>query len=292
MEIKGIDISRYQGKPDFGKLKSEVGFVILQAGFGRYASQRDAEFERNYSECKKHGIPVGAYWFSYAVTAAEALAEANACMEVLKGKQFEYPIYYDLETGLDTLGRALVSSIAATFCTAIEKAGWFAGIYISRAPAQSYLTDEVCGRYALWLAEYGSRLNWSGDVGMWQDSSTGHFSGIQGNVDTDICYVDYPKLIKASGLNGFAKPEPTVTPLDSTGFSRGDKSLGVLAYKQLLIMARKKKLITQIVDDNRSFGEGTEKATNELLRGYGFPENGIAGEKLMRKLRKSLIAAQ
>lgn len=66
MTKKGIDISRYQGKPDFAKLKNEVDFVILQAGFGRYAYQKDAEFERNYSECKKYGIPVGAYWFSYA----------------------------------------------------------------------------------------------------------------------------------------------------------------------------------------------------------------------------------
>lgn len=74
MTTKGIDISRYQGAPDFGRLKNEVDFVILQAGFGRYASQKDAQFERSYSECKKHGIPVGVYWYSYAKTAADALA--------------------------------------------------------------------------------------------------------------------------------------------------------------------------------------------------------------------------
>ena len=176
-KTNGIDISRYQGKPDFGRLKSEVDYIILQAGYGRYSSQVDAEFERNYSECKKHGIPVGVYWYSYAKSTADALAEANACMEVIKGKQFEYPIYYDLEEGLGALGRSLVSSIATTFCNALEKSGYFAGIYISRSPAQSYLTDEVCKKYALWLAEYGSRLNWSGAVGMWQNSSTGRFFG-------------------------------------------------------------------------------------------------------------------
>ena len=53
----GIDISRYQGQPDFAKLKTKVDFVIMQAGFGRYSSQKDAEFDRNYSECRKHGIP-------------------------------------------------------------------------------------------------------------------------------------------------------------------------------------------------------------------------------------------
>ena len=108
MNTRGIDISRYQGKPDFGRLESEVDYIILQAGYGRYSSQKDSEFERSYSECKKHGIPVGIYWYSYAKSTADALAEANACMEVIKGKQFEYPIYYDLEENLGALGRSLV----------------------------------------------------------------------------------------------------------------------------------------------------------------------------------------
>lgn len=273
METKGIDISRWQGKPDFGRLKSEVDYIILQAGYGRYGSQIDSEFERNYSECKKHGIPCGVYWYSYAKTTADALAEAAACMEVIKSKQFEYPIYYDLEENLGALGRALVSSIATTFCTALEKAGYFAGIYISRAPAQSYLTDEVCGKYALWLAEYGSQLNWNGaKIGMWQNSSTGRFSGISGNVDTDICYVDYPKLIKAAGLNGFPKPE-ALKDLDTEGFKRGDKSLGVYYLKQRL------KVLGYKLDDTCGFGGGTEQAVNKLLTLWGYKPNGIAGEK-------------
>lgn len=273
METKGIDISRWQGKPDFGRLKSEVDYIILQAGYGRYSSQIDSEFERNYSECKKYGIPVGVYWYSYAKTTADALAEAAACMEVIKSKQFEYPIYYDLEENLGALGRALVSSIATTFCTALEKAGYFAGIYISRAPAQSYLTDEVCGKYALWLAEYGSQLNWNGaKVGMWQNSSTGRFSGISGNADTDICYEDYPKLIKAAGLNGFPKPD-ALKELDTEGFKRGDKSLGVYYLKQRL------KVLGYKLDDTCGFGGGTEQAVNKLLTLWGYKPNGIAGKK-------------
>ncbi len=279
MATKGIDISRYQGAPDFGKLKSEVDFVILQAGFGRYASQKDAQFERSYSECKKYGIPVGVYWYSYAKTAADALAEAAACMEVIAGKQFEYPIYYDLEEGLGALGRSLVSSIAATFCNALEKAGYFAGIYISRSPAQSYLTSEVCGKYALWLAEYGSKLNWSGAVGMWQNSSAGRFSGISGNVDTDICYEDYPKLIKAGGFNGYPKQE-TLKELDTEGFKRGDKSLGVYYLKQRL------KALGYKLDDTQGFGGGTEQAVNKLLTLWGYKPNGIAGQRFAEFVMK------
>lgn len=274
METKGIDISRYQGKPDFGRLKSEVGFVILQAGYGRYSSQVDAEFERSYNECKKHGIPVGVYWYSYAKSTADALAEANACMEVIKGKQFEYPIYYDLEENLGALGRSLVSSIAATFCNALEKAGYFAGIYISRSPAQSYLTDEVCKKYALWLAEYGSQLNWNGaKVGMWQYSSTGRISGILGDVDLDECYVDYPTLIKSGGFNGYPKQD-TRKELDTDGYKKGDKELGVYFLKNYL-----KKIGFTKLDDTEGFGGGTEKAVNKILSDNGYKPNGIAGKR-------------
>lgn len=281
MAIKGIDISRYQGTPDFGKLKNEVDFVILQAGFGRYASQKDAQFERSYAECKKYGIPVGVYWYSYAKTAADALAEARACMEVIAGKTFEYPIYYDLEEGLAALGRNTVSAIAAAFCNALEQAGYFAGIYISRSPAQSYLTAEVCGKYALWLAEYGSKLNWSGAVGMWQNSSTGRFSGISGDVDTDTCYEDYPKLIKAAGLNGFPKSDPALKPLDTeVWYKCGDKDKpgehSIFAIKQRM------KALGYKLDDTGGFGGGTEAAVKDLQRLWGYKQTGEIGENFVR----------
>jgi GH25 family lysozyme M1 (1,4-beta-N-acetylmuramidase) len=269
-EKRGIDISRYQGKPDFAKLKNAVDFVILQIGFGRYASQVDAEFERNYAECKKHGIPVGGYWFSYATSPQDAIYEAGACLELIKGKQFEYPIYFDIE------GSACSGNVAAkceNFCEELEKKGYFAGIYISRSPAQQFLSAGIGKKYALWLAEYGGRLNWLEAVGMWQNSSTGRFPGISGDVDTDICYEDYPKLIKAGGYNNF-EPEPAGI-LDTEGFKRGERSLGVYALKRRL------KALGYNVDDTQGFGGGTEKAVNKLLGLWGYEPNGIAGEKFL-----------
>lgn len=289
MATKGIDISRYQGSPDFARVKNEVDFVILQVGFGRYSSQRDAQFERSYSECKKYGIPVGAYWYSYAKTAAEALAEAKACMEVIAGKQFEYPIYYDLEEGLRALGRATVSAIATTFCNALEQAGYFAGIYISRSPAQSYLTSEVCSKYALWLAEYGSRLNWSGAaVGIWQYSSAGRVSGINGNVDMDTCYVDYPKLIKEGGMNGYPKQE-ALKPLDSEiWYKRGDGKSADDEQRRHAIFALKQRMINlgYKLDDTSGFGEGTENAVKDLQRKFNYKQTGEVGENFVKLLMR------
>lgn len=278
-QTKGIDISRYQGAPDFAKLKGRVGFVILQAGYGRYSSQKDTQFERSYAECKKHGIPVGAYWYSYAKTAAEARQEAKACMDVLRGRQFEYPIYYDLEEGLSSLGRETVSAIAAAFCGALEEQGWFAGIYMSRSPAESYLIENIRVRYALWLAEYGSALRWDGSVGMWQNSSSGHFDGISGEVDTDICYVDYPTLIKSGGFNGYPKQEPE--PMDTViWWKKGDKGNGIYAVKQRM------KALGYKVDDTGGFGGGTEHAVRDLQRIWGYKPTGEVGENFVKKLMK------
>ena len=96
--IKGIDVSSWQGNIDFAKVKaSGIDFVIIRAGYGRETRQNDNCFEVNYRNAKAAGLDVGAYWYSYADSAEDAVKEAKACMEVIKGKKFEYPIFFDLE---------------------------------------------------------------------------------------------------------------------------------------------------------------------------------------------------
>jgi len=204
----GIDVSRWQGDIDWKRVWTD--FCIMQAGFGREISQKDICFEKNYAGCKSAGIPCGAYWYSYAVSEDEAKKEAAVCLEVLKGKQFEYPIYFDVEERrtLD-LGRAKVSAIIKAFLNALEQAGYFAGLYMSASYLRDYVTDEVKKRYAVWVAHFGvAKPDYQGEYGMWQKSNTGKMTGITGNVDLDECYKDYPAIIKAEGLNGFSKNAP------------------------------------------------------------------------------------
>ena len=95
---KGIDISKYQRNIDFNAVAaSGVEFVIIQAGYGHDISQKDPYFEQNYAAAKAAGLKVGAYWFSYASDPEDARKEAIICAEAIKGKQFDFPIYYDLE---------------------------------------------------------------------------------------------------------------------------------------------------------------------------------------------------
>lgn len=189
------------------------------------------------------------------------------------------------------MGRAGVSAMCKAFCDTLEAAGYFAGIYISRSPAQTMLTKEVADRYALWLAEYGSKCNYSGAYGMWQYSSTGRVSGINGAVDMDYCYVDYPGIIKSKGLNGFkaasiSTPKPTV--LDSTGFKHGQQSDGILALKCMLMTAKQLGLTSYGVDVNGIYGKGTLAAVNDLLKKWGYQANGIAGDKFIVRLSREI----
>lgn len=210
----GIDVSKHNGVIDWQKVKAsgKVDFAILRAGYGKSISQKDVQFEANYKGAKAVGIPVGAYWYSYAITPAEAEAEANVFLKVIEGKQFEYPVFLDIEekNALAT-GNKNVSAIVKSFCTVMEKAGYWCGVYASRAHVQNYFDDECRNRYSLWIAEWGSKLNYAGEVGIWQRSENGKVDGINGAVDLDISYVDYPTAIKAAGKNGFTAAEEKPT---------------------------------------------------------------------------------
>lgn len=215
----GIDVSEHQGNIDWNKVKKsgKADFAILRAGYGREYNQIDKTFEQNYKECKRVGMPCGAYWYSYACSVSEAEREAEVFLSVLKGKSFEYPVFFDLEESKAfATGRQNCSDMVTVFCTALEKAGYFAGLYTSCSFLQTHITDSVAERFTLWIAEYGSKCNYSGSHGMWQYSSTGRIDGINGNVDLDKCYIDYPSIIKSMHNTGTSDEMQADTPCSNT----------------------------------------------------------------------------
>lgn len=209
----GGDFSSWNSAINWALAKTCLDFALIRAGYGdslSYPNQVDAQYENNYKGCKANGVPVGVYYYCYATTVEAAKREAQCCLALLKGKQLEYPVYYDVEE-MDTFRTGKTNEIIKAFADVLEAAGYWVGVYIYRNAAQCYLSDYTRNRYTLAVAEYGPKLNYSGPVGVWQNSSTWTFSGVSTRSDHDYCYADFPTMIKAKGKNGYPKPQPAPT---------------------------------------------------------------------------------
>lgn len=203
---KGIDISTHNGKVNFEAIKrAGYDFVIIRAGYGRFDNQKDARFEEHYAGAKAAGLNVGAYFYSYAINANEAEEEAKTMLNWIKGKQFEYPIYFDIEDKSQSqLSRKIVTGICNVWCNIVEKAGYYVGIYANVDWFKNHLDLKQLEKYDKWLAHWSDKP-WKGDEfgGLWQFSDSGVISGNSCAFDLNESYRDYPSIIKKAGLNGF-----------------------------------------------------------------------------------------
>lgn len=199
----GIDVSHHNGLIRWNEVKTD--FAIIRAGYGKSQHQTDRKFEYNYSGCIANNIPCGAYWYSYATSVEEAREEAKAFLTVIKGKKFSYPVFYDVEEERTlSCGKEKVSEIISAFCEEVEKAGYFVGVYMSSSALTSYVTEEVRNRYSIWVAHWGVKNpSYDGTYGMWQFSATGAVKGINGDVDLDKSYRNFPSVMLKNHLNGY-----------------------------------------------------------------------------------------
>ena len=193
----GIDVSHHQGKIDWEKVKeSGVEFAIIRAGFGNVISQKDTYFDVNMENALKAGIPVGAYWFSYAVDAKDALKEAEVCHSVLKKwkDKLSYPVFFDFEYDSEeynseiTYNRQGRTDIIRAFCEAMKGYGYSVGYYTNK----DYIVNRIDKSqlpYDLWLTDYTGEPDYP--CAIQQTSSTGSVPGISGNVDTCTAYKAY-----------------------------------------------------------------------------------------------------
>ena len=219
MKKFGIDISKWQGDFNFDKAIAEgVEFVVVKGGGADDGLYKDKMFERNYTEAKKRGLPVGCYWFSKALTTQDAAKEADwFYANVLDGKQFELPIYMDVEhKAMMSLGEDKLTEIVKYFCERLEAKGCFVGIYSSKTYFDTKMHDDKLQAYAHWVAQWEKICTYKGEenvLGMWQFGGetnlirTNKVAGV--TCDQNYMFLDYPSLIKSAGLNGFKKAAPT-----------------------------------------------------------------------------------
>ena len=210
MVIKGIDISHWNGDIDFNKVKAAgIEFVIIKAGVSDRGFYTDSKFKDNYEKAKAAGLFVGAYYFVGKKFYGDlsGIEDAKRFIKILQGMQFEYPVYLDVET-TDCRYKELATDAAIAFCSTMEAAGYYVGIYASDISGfKEKLNHSRLEKYAHWVARYGKEPEVCKEGVIHQYSSKGAVDGIVGSVDLDKASCDYSKYIIAGGFNGFTKKE-------------------------------------------------------------------------------------
>lgn len=272
MALKGIDVSQWQGNIDWQKVKGAgVQFAMLRAGYGR--NNLDTKFHRNAKGAVAVGIPVGLYWFSYALNVEMAKKEAQYAVELAKKYKITWPIAYDLEydtvsyaakNGV-TITKSLATQMAIAFCEEIKRLGYIPMVYTNLDYLNRYF-DRSKLPYDLWYAQYASAASVA-DKEIWQYSSKGSMPGIAGNVDMNHGYKDY-------GNGGDSKPDPAPTPSPAPSGTTLNLAVAVMQGKYGAGQDRKNALGTryQEVQDfiNHITSASTDTLVAEVMQGkYG-----------------------
>lgn len=286
MERKLIDISVHNGAIDFAQVKNAVDGVIIRCGYGSdIEAQDDKNFRDNILGCINNNIPFGIYLYSYAKTPEMARSEAAHVIRLVDPykDKLSFPVYYDLEE--DGTQEGAVER-ARAFAKVMVDAGYTVGIYANENWWNNYLAG--LNEFTKWVAKYGVNNgvpNTKPDVeniDIWQYTSRGSVAGVNGNVDMNICYKDFPVVQTA----------PTATPKKSEDeianevidglWGNGDdrvKRLADAGYNYISIQARVNKLLatpkksnSQVAQDviNGKYGDGEDRKKRLEAEGYDY----------------------
>lgn len=210
--MKVIDVSHYQNNINFNEVKaSGIEGVIIKAGGSDAGFYTDSQFESNYTKAINAGLHVGAYYFvgKNCLSYEDGIADANRFMNIIKDKKFDLPVYMDVEAQAQGQKEKVTDSIIG-FCNELEKNNYYVGVYASDILGFKDRIDlsRIEGVYSLWVARYGSKPTYVKNYDMWQYSDSGKVNGINGNVDMDECYKDFPTIIRNGGYNNYNADEP------------------------------------------------------------------------------------
>lgn len=256
--MNGVDISNYQSGIDLSAVRPD--FVIGKLSEGTYF--KDKSFDRFYADCKRLGIPIGAYVYSHATNAAEGRAEAEYALGLLSGRQLDLPVYLDIEG--DILGSGGLTASALAFAETVKSKGYRAGTYASLSTYRSVLVLDALrdNGVSIWVAQWGvSQPSIECDV--WQ-RAVGRIDGYGADIDLDVMFGD---VIKAK--------EPKLYPADMSVLCRGFYGTQVTVWQRLLSASGylEEDKITGVFDAH------TELATKTYQRDRGLPADGIPGPK-------------
>lgn len=258
----GIDVARYQGTIDWGRVaRSDIDFAMIRVGYRGKTDgiiKEDPNGRYNLQEATKAGVKIGAYFFSTAVSEEEAVEEANWMAGVLSGYPITYPVVYDCEGFREstsrqyTMGKEKRTDAALAFLNTIEELGYEGMFYASKGELEQdnhWETSRIEEDYKIWVAQYPAEpypatpeSSYSGIHHMWQYSTNGEIPGISQPVDMNIAYFGYDGIepakdktppaeveADAEAMMDFTEVSESVTAKDETNLrsvpSQGDDSV-------------------------------------------------------------------
>lgn len=225
----GIDVSKWQGKIDWKKVKdSGIEFAFIRIGYRGENGivYKDDNADYNIQQAQKAGVLVGVYFFSTAVSEKEAREEAEWTLKAIKGYKISYPVVYDCEGYKNSTSRMFDLSAtertahAMKFLETVKQAGYdamFYGALNEIEDATCWNIEKIEKKYKIWVAQYSEEVypnkdipDYQGKTSAWQYTNKGHVNGVSGNVDMVVCYF---KKKEAPAKNPSAEPEVAKAPL-------------------------------------------------------------------------------
>lgn len=264
----GIDVAKYQGTIDWKQVASTgIDFAMVRVGYrtqktGEIVADSNAKY--NMQEASANGLKVGAYFFSTAITEAEAIEEARWVADYISQYQITYPVAYNCEGFLNAENRQYAltkterTNYAIAFLNEIYGQGYTPMFYASKGEMTAdtdWETSRLEKNYKIWVSQYPSApypetaaSSYTGTHDMWQFTNNGTVAGISKPVDINVAYFGYassadakndeaPELAEADveALMNFTEVDETVTSKDVTNLrdipSQGEDSLVLAQLK-------------------------------------------------------------
>lgn len=226
-KANGIDVSKWQGKVNWQKVKSAgFDYAYIRIGYrGENGTIYKDEFaDYNIQQADKSGLLIGVYFFSTAVSTSEAEEEANWTLSAVERYPISYPIVYDCEgfrlstSRMYNLTATERTDNAIAFLNVIKNNGYDTMFYASRNDLTlRFETQRIEDITKIWVAHYSSSAypqvetpEYSGKYDMWQYTNMGITGGVSGNVDLNVSYFTVSKASPKSQKAPEVASEPEI----------------------------------------------------------------------------------
>lgn len=189
-EIRGIDISHYQGDIDWDQLqnamieKCPIRFIVMKATEG--SSKIDPSFKYNFKQALEYGYIRGAYhfWSNHS----SARQQAYFFLNNVPLESGDLPPVLDVEHKPKDKSVEDFQQDILTWLHIVEDRYHVKPIiYTYYKFKKQYLDTPVFDDYPYWIAHYYvDKIEYQGEWKFWQHTDAGKLPGIKGYVDFNI----------------------------------------------------------------------------------------------------------